>query len=98
MKPTVYHCEADVELVSAARRYECQSEALGRRFLRAVHVVLENIREDPERFAFYDKPARSCLVRGFPYRVIYEVLPDAIYILAVAHTSLEPGYWKSRFA
>lgn len=39
---------------------------------------------------------RACRVDGFPYRVVYEVLPDAIYIIAVAHASREPGYWTNR--
>ena len=30
MKPVVYHCEADVELVGAAKRYECQCDGLGK--------------------------------------------------------------------
>ena len=96
MKPIVYHCEADVELVSTAKRYKCQSETLGRAFLHAVHATLAKIQADPERFPFYDRPARACLLRKFPYRVVYEILPDAIQILAVMHTSRNSGYWKQR--
>jgi toxin ParE1/3/4 len=98
MKPVVYHCEADVELVTATKRYECQCDGLGRRFLHAVRLALAKIQEDPERFPFYDKPARACLVIGFPYRVVYEFLPDAIYVVAITHTSREPGYWKNRLS
>ena len=98
MKPVVYHCEADVELVGAAKRYECQRDGLGKRFLHAVHFALAKIQDDPDRFPFYDEPARSCRVAGFPYRLVYEELPDAIYIVAVAHASREPGYWKSRLS
>jgi hypothetical protein len=98
VKPVVYHCEADVELVGTAKRYKCQSEVLGKRFLHAVHIALAKIQENPERFSIYDGPARSCRVIGFPYRVVYEVLPDAIYILGIVHASREPGYWKSRLS
>ena len=98
MKPVVYQCEADVELVGAAKRYECQCEGLGKRFLHAVHIALARIQDDPERFSFYEGSARSCRVIRFPYRVVYEDLPDAIYIVAVAHASREPGYWKSRLS
>ena len=98
MKPVVYHCEADVEVVSAARNYKCQAEGLGTRFLHAVHVGLAKIQDNPERFPFYDRPARACRIVGFPYRLVYEVLPDAIYIVAVAHTSREQGYWKNRLS
>src|SRR5262245_35408561 len=98
MKPVVYHCEADVELVGAAKRYKCQRESLGKQFLRAVHIALAKIQHNPERFPFYDKPARSCRVIGFPYRVVYEELPDAICVVAIAHANREPGYWKIRLS
>jgi len=98
VKPVVYHCEADVELVSAAKYYKCQREDLGHKFLRAVHDALARLQKDPERFPFHDKPTRVCRVVGFPYRLVYEVLPDAIYIIAVAHTSREPGYWRRRLS
>ena len=98
MKPVAYHCEADVELVGAAKRYKCEQELLGRRFLHAVHIALARIQDNPERFPRYDDTTRSCRVIGFPYRLVYEVLPDAIYIIAVAHANREPGYWKNRLS
>jgi len=98
VKPVVYHCEAHVELVAAAKYYECQRHGLGRRFLRAVHGALAQISGNPERFPFYERPARACRVVGFPYRVVYEDLPDAIYVVAVAHTRREPGYWRRRLS
>jgi toxin ParE1/3/4 len=98
MTLVVYHCEADVELVAAAKYYKCQREQLGHRFLHAVHVALARIQEDPERFPFHEAPTRECRVVGFPYRLVYEVLPDAIYIIAVAHMSREPGYWRNRLS
>jgi hypothetical protein len=98
VKPVVYHCEADVELVGAAKYYQCQRWQLGRKLLRAVHGALAEIRHNPERFPFYERPARACRVIGFPDRVVYEDLEDAIYVVAVAHTSREPGYWKNRLS
>jgi len=98
VKPVAYHCDADIELVGAAKRYECQRDGLGKRFLRAVHFALAKVQDDPERFPVYDRPVRSCRVIGFPYRVVYEELPDAIYVVAVAHMSREPGYWKHRLS
>jgi hypothetical protein len=96
MKPLAYHCEADVELVAAAKSYECQRDSLGREFLHAVHLVLAEIRRQPDRFPFFDRPARSRRVPNYPYRVVYEELEDCIHIVAVMHLSRRPGYWKKR--
>jgi toxin ParE1/3/4 len=98
VRPIAYHCEADVELVTAAKNYKCQGERLGHQFLHAVHLTLARIRDDPERFPFHDRPTRACRVIGFRFRIVYEVLPDAIYVIAVAHTSREPGYWRNRLS
>jgi len=96
VKRIVYHCEADVELVAAAKYYECQRERLGREFLHAIHLELAAIQRRPKRGLFFDRPTRSCRVKGFPYRIIYEEIADAIYIFAVMHLSREPEYWKRR--
>lgn len=96
MKPVYYHCEADVELVAAAKYYQCQRTGLGRRFLQSVHKTLATIQESPKRYSYYDRPLRSCRVVGFPYRVVYDETPDAIHILAVMHLAREPDYWKHR--
>ena len=98
MKPVAYHCEADTEVISAARRYRCQQEELGRRFLHALHAALEEIQRAPGRFPYYDRPMRARRIAGFPYRVIYEELSDCIHILAVMHTSRDPEFLKSRLS
>jgi len=39
---------------------------------------------------------RRCLVKKFPFSVIYSVQGDVVYVIAIAHGSREPGYWKHR--
>lgn len=96
MKRVIYHCEADVELVAAAKYYQCQREALGREFLHTVHLEPGKVQQNPKRFSFCDRPIRSCRIPGFPYRIIYEEFDEAIYIFAVMHLSRDPKYWKRR--
>jgi hypothetical protein len=38
----------------------------------------------------------SLRTRRFPFRVVYELQPDRIWIVAVAHLSRRPGYWTRR--
>lgn len=39
---------------------------------------------------------RRCLVRRFPYGVLYARESDRLYILAIMHTKRKPGYWLDR--
>ena len=42
------------------------------------------------------KRTRRFILTGFPYDIIYSVLPNEIVIVAVSHHSRRPGYWKDR--
>jgi plasmid stabilization system protein ParE len=39
---------------------------------------------------------RRFILSGYPYDVIYRVLDNEILIVAFAHHSRRPGYWKAR--
>lgn len=40
--------------------------------------------------------ARSLCVNGSPYSLIYLIEKNGIVVVAVAHHSRRPGYWKDR--
>jgi plasmid stabilization system protein ParE len=58
--------------------------------------ALAEIAHAPQRWAsgFYN--TRRFLLRKFPFLVIYRERLHDIQVLAVAHTSRKPGYWKER--
>ena len=58
--------------------------------------VLELLSADPERFPLCDKRHRFCLMRRFPYQVIYRDCGDHWAVIAVAHAKRKPDYWSSR--
>lgn len=35
-------------------------------------------------------------LRRFPYSIIYQLKPDEIRVIALAHQSRRPGYWRGR--
>jgi toxin ParE1/3/4 len=98
MKPVILHCEADVELTAAAKRYKCARLELARDFLHAFHATKEAIAQQPDRFSFIEKPVRRVRIPGFPYRIVYEELEDCLHVLAVMHDRREPGYWRNRLS
>ncbi|MEZ0227756.1 MAG: type II toxin-antitoxin system RelE/ParE family toxin [Planctomycetota bacterium] len=99
-KPLVLDAEARAEIKSAESSYEEQREALGRRFHDAVLASLAQIEEFPGAAALLAPCAghviRAARVWRFPYRIVYAELPEEFRILALAHTSRRPGYWRDR--
>ena len=96
MKRVVYHRLAASEFVEASAFYERRRPFLGDRFVAAVDVARELVRENPERGRPEKFGLRSFKVRRFPYRLFYEEQADRLWIVAVAHLSRRPGYWVRR--
>lgn len=91
-----YHPDAIDELIDAAHFYEECQIGLGHRFLDAVDVSLTTIQRHPLIGRADELGRRKYQVRKFPYVLIYKINNNCVYILAVAHTSRKPGYWKLR--
>lgn len=91
-----FHPEAEVELIESAAYYEGEVPGLGRRFARAVTEALELLSENPEIGSDVGSELRSFVVGSFPYSIIYAPYKNLLFVLAVAHSSRKPGYWKSR--
>ena len=90
------HREAQAEYEADIRYYKKCQPGLQHRFVAAVEEAIARILEHPERWRMIEPEIRRCLTRTFPYSIIYSVQGDTIFILAVAHGSREPGYWKKR--
>ncbi|MGI8604932.1 MAG: type II toxin-antitoxin system RelE/ParE family toxin [Verrucomicrobiales bacterium] len=63
-----------------------------------VEEAIELILQDPYRWRLFDEDVRRSPTRFFPYAILYTVEPGYVLIVAVAHCSCEPGYWKHRIA
>lgn len=98
MKRVAYHRLAAAELVESDCCYDQRRPGLGDQFLRSVEAVQELIRAQPQlgRRGLLD--TLSFRTKRFPFRVVYELQPDRIWIVVVAHLSRRPGYWARRLA
>jgi len=96
MEKVIFHPEALAELRDAAAYYEACRAGLGREFLAAVEDAAAYVCAHPQMGFVIRSPYRRCLVRDFPYGVIYREAGSAIYIVAVMHLKRKPEYWKSR--
>ena len=93
-----FHPEAEAEFIESASYYEGEVPGLGRRFGRVVSEALELLLENPEIGSTQTDELRSFVLGSFPYSIIYATHGNLLFVLAVAHGSRKPGYWKSRLS
>jgi plasmid stabilization system protein ParE len=91
-----FHPEALDEYEDAARYYAGCHEGLELRFIASVESALGQVVEAPTRWRPFEQDVRRCLVRVFPYAVLYSIELDYVLIIAVMHYSREPDYWRHR--
>ena len=98
MKPLQISDPASLELAEAVRWHKVRRPGWGGRLFDTVARTLALIESHPEIGSPRRGrlPARQLKVRGFPYVVAYRVRPNDLYVVAIAHTSRRPGYWKER--
>jgi hypothetical protein len=87
---------ANVELDEAIRYYDHQLPGLGFRFFQEVGSAIERIRVMPEGWTKLGEATRRCILKGFPYALLYVIEAQEILITAVAHLHRHPEYYKDR--
>lgn len=97
-KKVVVRPEVAEEVETAREWYAERSEKAATDFIEEVRTALDAIQQHPKRFPVYHRRqlGRYRSLKRFPYVVIYRELDNAIEILAVAHTSRNPGNWSDR--
>jgi len=91
-----FHSCAQAELANAVDWYEQKRIGLGKDFSEEVQKAVGQALEYPETFPQALFSTRCCLVSRFPYCIIYKIIDSVFWIMAVAHTSRCPEYWKDR--
>jgi hypothetical protein len=87
---------ANKELDEAVRYYDHQLPGLGFRFFQEVAAAIERIRAMPEAWTKIGDRSRRCILKGFPYALLYIVEPSEIIITAVANLHRDPEHYKDR--
>lgn len=59
-------------------------------------AAIERIRRFPDGWHPMGPDLRRCLLRRFPYGLIYGKEDADIVLVAVAHTRRRPEYWRGR--
>lgn len=93
--------DAAREFEEAAAWYESQQRGLGSRFISAFEHAVQLLSEaspplTPVGGDAGKQGAQKLMLPRFPFSVIVYEMEDSVVIIALAHHSRKPGYWKSR--
>ena len=89
--------EADQELVEGAQFYAREAkEELGQAFISEFERSATLLTEQPFLGSVWRGVVRRLPMRRFPYSIIYYVRESEVRVLAIAHQSRKPGFWRGR--
>lgn len=84
------------ELNNAVDYLEFEWEGLGERFRDDVRLAAQRVATHPLAWPVERGEIRRHLLHRFPYKLLYSIESDYIYIIAVAHQHRKPDYWIDR--
>lgn len=84
------------ELEDVVGYYRGQAQDLEISFMQEIAAALKLIMDFPDAWQPFHVGTRRCLLRRFPYGIIYKRFNDEILILAVVHLHRLPDYWIDR--
>jgi len=92
----VFAPEARQEFLAAERYYNQQLAGLGGTWRDEILTALRRIRRWPLACPVEHADIRRLTLSRFPYKLLYAVEPDHLYIIAIAHQHRQPDYWTRR--
>jgi plasmid stabilization system protein ParE len=87
---------AEEEMTEAALFYELARSGFGDIFLDDIRHAIDTVRERPGLGERVEDEFHRVLARRFPFTVIYAIESHEIVVVAVAHQSRSPDFWKGR--
>lgn len=89
------------EAIEAAAWYERECPGLGREFEQAVNAGLDLLEYDVVPLTIMpgksgSKGVKRLSLKRFPYDIVVRESSDEILVVAIAHQSRRPGYWRER--
>lgn len=90
--------EAEKDTNEAYWYYEKEKSGLGDRFLVELGKFYKKIEHHPTYYSFVDeeKTFRALKLKVFPYKIIYEIAGEELYVFAVHHTSKHDDHLLNR--
>ncbi len=89
-----YSSYAKQELFDAIDFYELEHIGLGKEFKLAILQASLRILNHPLAWSVEKGDIRKHLLHRFPYKILYSIEADHIFIIAIAHQHRKPDYWQ----
>jgi len=91
-----FTAEARDDLFDAAEYYEQKETGLGQRFRDQIADVLRTVITAPHLWRERPGGYRRVNCPVFPYHLAYVIRGETLVVVAVAHGSRKPGFWRDR--
>lgn len=91
-----WHSGALDDLEEATVFYFQEDPDLELRFANCIDKAIERVTHHPRSWPRIEDTVRRYVTDTFPYSILYSIEQDHVLIVAVAHHSRNPDYWKSR--
>jgi len=93
--------EALEEAAEAAARYERECRGLGHDFYSALEAAFDVIEDrvvplSPISTRTNRIDVRRLILKRFPFDIVVLERPHQTIVIAIAHQSRKPGYWRDR--
>jgi len=100
-KPVRPNAAAEAEFRDSIRWYEGQVAGLGDRLWFEIQAAINLIARYPEIGEMVQRlrthqTVRRLRLSHFPFLLVYREFDEHVEVIALAHTSRRPKYWRSR--
>jgi toxin ParE1/3/4 len=91
------HAEAKTELADGRNFYQTQAgRVLATDFIEEYDRMANLLGRYPEFGTSFGDGVRKQPMKRFPYNIMYRIRGEVLRILAIAHQSRSPFYWRGR--
>jgi plasmid stabilization system protein ParE len=92
----IFSPEARTEFNEAVQYYDQQRQGLGDELRAEIREFLPRLQRAPLTFPVERGDIRRLILARFPYKLLYSVESDHVYVIALAHRRRTPGYRVDR--
>lgn len=91
-----YHPDASDEVAEAFSWYARIDPEVGQQFKLEFEHAEQLVQRSPESWATYLLETRGFRFQKFPFVLSCVIRGQQVFIVALAHTTRKPGYWRER--